>query len=151
KRGVSTKRFEKPLVKNSTRKQPNSTLLKMLELSWWGELSMRDMLETPSNLSTHGFFKLLRTWQATDQIGSDDLIPAVLPLLNQVKELHDKGQVAPLDGVDRLLLRDGRELCFQVAEARPGNKDAGPLERVDPISGPVIDVTGEIAVLEVGQ
>jgi hypothetical protein len=112
---------------------------------------MRDMLGTSSNLSARGFFELLRTWQATDQIGSDDLIPAILPLLDQVKELHDKGQVAPLDGVDSLLLRDRRELCFDEAKAKPRNKDTEPLDRIDPLSGPVIDVTGEIAVVEAGQ
>ena len=112
---------------------------------------MRDVLDAVPEAISGSFFDLLAEWQAAKSIGTDDLIPAVLPLFEQVRRQHEQGNVAPLDGVDRLQLHDGRELWFNAADGQPDRADADALARIDQPQSEGIDVTGEIDVYEAGD
>ncbi|HKU38094.1 MAG TPA: AAA domain-containing protein [Polyangiales bacterium] len=49
--------------------------------------------------------------------GTEDILACVLPLLRQVRAIHEAGRVAPLCGVDDVLVTDGK-LWFENAKAR---------------------------------
>ncbi len=111
---------------------------------------MPDMPEPEPEAQSGAFFDLLARWRAEPSIGTDDLIAATRPLLDQVRLQHEQGNVAPLDGVDRLRLSDGRELWFHAADGRPAEADPAVLAAIDRPASDVIDVTGEVRVLESG-
>ncbi len=112
---------------------------------------MLDVLDAVPEAVSGSFFDLLTEWQAAQSIGTDDLIPAVLPLFEQVRRQHEQGNVAPLDGIDRLRLHDGRELWFNAADGKPGRADKDALARIDKPQSDGIDVIGEIDVYEAGE
>ncbi len=112
---------------------------------------MLDVLDAVPEAISGSLFDLLGEWQAAKSIGTDDLIPAVLPLFEQVRRQHEQGNVAPLDGVDRLRLHDGRELWFNAADGQPERADADALSRIDQPQSDGIDVIGEIDVYEAGD
>ncbi len=49
---------------------------------------------------------------------TDDVLAATLPLLEQALEVHERGKVAPLEGVDDIMFTAGK-LWFEQAKARP--------------------------------
>ncbi len=112
---------------------------------------MLDVLDAIPEAISGSFFDLLAQWQSAPSISTDDLVPAVLPLFEQVRRQHEQGHVAPLDGVDRLRLHEGRELWFNAADGRPAHADIDALSRLDKPQSDGIDVTGEIDVYEAGD
>jgi hypothetical protein len=61
--------------------------------------------------------------------GTDDVLAMTLPLLEQVLEVHEAGLVAPLEGVEDLLVTDGR-LWFERSKARAPRLATAALERL---------------------
>jgi hypothetical protein len=67
-------------------------------------------------LPEKGFSALLGMFNDAPSIGTDDVIGACLPLLQQVADVHDTGRVAPLADPDALGLAGGC-LFFRTADA----------------------------------
>ncbi len=64
------------------------------------------------------FFDLLRAGDVTEGRGNEELVRAIVPLLEQLHALHEQGQVGPLDTVDLVLSVNGH-LWFHASDARP--------------------------------
>jgi hypothetical protein len=65
---------------------------------------------TPHSAETEDagrFDDLLSRWREADSCGTDDVLGAALPLIEQVAALHEAGQIAPLNGVDALRVSMG--------------------------------------------
>jgi hypothetical protein len=61
--------------------------------------------------------------------GTDDVLAMTLPLLEQVVEVHERGGVAPLEGIDDLRVTEGR-LWFELSKARAARFAPDQLERL---------------------
>ncbi len=67
---------------------------------------------------TEGHQRLLDLLGAEDSLrASDDVLAMTMPLLEQVLEVHERGQVAPLEGIDDLHVSGGR-IFFEASKAR---------------------------------
>jgi hypothetical protein len=56
--------------------------------------------------------------QQQTQRATDDVLAMTLPLLEQVLEVHERGLVAPLEGLEDLMVTNGR-VWFEASKARP--------------------------------
>jgi hypothetical protein len=97
------------------------------------------------------FLDLLARWKAEPSVGTDDLVAAILPLMQQVRRLHDQGRVAPLDGVDRLRLAEGRELWFAASDGRDAITDPVRIAAIERPPSEGIEITGQVRVVEAGD
>jgi hypothetical protein len=60
------------------------------------------------------FFDLIAAWKAAESVGTDDVLTVMRPLLQDVAEAHERGEVARLDRVDTLVVADRQTLEFVV-------------------------------------
>ncbi|MBE2213010.1 MAG: WGR domain-containing protein [Opitutaceae bacterium] len=75
--------------------------------------------------------------------GTDDVLAAILPLLDQVARVHERGLVAPLDGVAALHV-EHTHLWFEEAHAQPPRKNTARIEALQRLThGRGIEVVGE--------
>lgn len=81
-----------------------------------------------------------------DRLGSERLIPSTddvlamtLPLLQQVLEAHEQGRVAPLEGIDDLMVT-GNRIWFERAKARPPAREDERLKRIEAKESHAFDV-----------
>src|SRR5262249_61304313 len=74
-------------------------------------------------------------------VGTDDLLSAVLPLIEQVAALHEEGRVAPLNGVDALRVSMGH-LWFQNQLAKSPETNASLLRDIERQDVSRLHVTG---------
>jgi hypothetical protein len=74
-----------------------------------GETAMLDGIK-PTLAKT--FFELLSAWKGATSVGTDDVLSAVRPLLQDVLDAHERGDVARLDRVDTLVVADRQTLEF---------------------------------------
>ncbi len=79
-------------------------------------------------LAQRGFSTLLETFNNANSIGTDDVIAACLPLLQQAADIHETGRVAPLVDPDRLGRVDGC-LCFKTDDALEPRTNPAVVER----------------------
>lgn len=93
------------------------------------------------------FLDFLREARAGEGRGNEELVRAIVPLLDQLQSVHDQGMVEPLDGVDRLFA-DGGHLWFHSADATPPTLATQGLRAVERRKGDGIDVVrgGEIDI-----
>jgi DNA polymerase III delta prime subunit len=68
-----------------------------------------------------GFFELLENWNETQSIGNEDLLAAVLPLMQQVAEMHEAGQVAPLFPLDKMKVDHGHLFFVRTDAVAPAS------------------------------
>ena len=99
------------------------------------------MLDRPGTDEARPFADLLRDWRQADSVGTDDVLSAVLPLIEQVAALHEDGRVAPLNGVDALRVSMGH-LWFQNNMARGPETNASALSEIERHDGSRLQVTG---------
>ena len=85
---------------------------------------------------------LLAEWREADSVGTEDVLGAALPLIEQVAALHEEGLIAPLNGVDALRVSMGH-LWFQNSLAREPQIDKAALRAADGEHAPRLDVTGQ--------
>jgi hypothetical protein len=97
------------------------------------------------DVAKHGFFELLESWNETHSIGNEDLLAAVLPLMQQVAEAHDAGQVAPLFPLAKLKTDHGH-LFFIQSEARAPASARAVRSRKDLQAKSGIKVVSELRV-----
>src|SRR5258708_7867612 len=83
---------------------------------------------------------------------ADDALGAVLPLMRQALALHEKGLVAPLDGLNGIQKNEQDRLCLAEEKAKLAQRN---LARVDTIQQPAsvaLEILGESRqVLDVDQ
>lgn len=97
---------------------------------------MNDGTEAP-------FLKFLEAGVARGGFETDDVLAALLPLMDQVLAAHHAGGVAPLDGNADLAIAAERHLIFEPTKASPPQKN---LSRVEALQSPVsraLEVVGE--------
>ncbi len=87
------------------------------------------------------FLDLLREADHGQGRGNEELLRAVLPLLEQLVAVHEEGRVGPLDGVGRVFADDGR-LWFHAAEAGEPTLAPAELARVERVGAGGIEVVG---------
>ncbi|TVQ90717.1 MAG: DUF4011 domain-containing protein [Deltaproteobacteria bacterium] len=87
------------------------------------------------------FLDWLREAREGEGRGNEELLRAMLPLLEQLQAAHDEGLVGPLDGVGRILIDDGR-LWFHRNEARSPTLAVEELRRVERRRSEGLDVVG---------
>jgi len=76
--------------------------------------------------------------------GTDDVLAAILPLLDQVAQVHERGLVAPLDGATALHV-EHTHLWFEDALAQQPRKNTARIEALQRLAhGRGIEVVGEI-------
>src|SRR5687767_8094472 len=54
------------------------------------------------------FLVFLRRGNEAGGFATDDVLAAILPLIQQIAAAHERGMVAPLDGIDALRVEEGR-------------------------------------------
>src|SRR5262245_42682952 len=99
------------------------------------------MLDRPGTEEARPFADLLRDWREADSVGTDDVLTAVLPLIEQVAALHEDGRVAPLNGVDALRVSMGH-LWFPNNMARGPETNASALREIERHDASRLQVTG---------
>jgi hypothetical protein len=85
---------------------------------------------------------LLADWREADSVGTEDVLGAALPLIEQVAALHEQGLIAPLNGVDALRVSMGH-LWFQNSLARGPQIDEAALRAAGGEQASPLDVTGQ--------
>lgn len=99
------------------------------------------MIDAPSQT----FFDLLANWNDTQSIGNEDLLAAVLPLMQQVAEMHEAGKVAPLVPADRLPADHGH-LFFAQSDAQNIHQVRAVKHRQDRTGKSGVKIVSELRV-----
>ncbi len=77
----------------------------------------------------------------------EDLLPILLPLFEQVAEVHESGLVAPLDGLEKIKCYHGHAF-FERDDCTPAKRNERTIQRVDRASTRSFEVTGQSAISE---
>jgi predicted DNA-binding WGR domain protein len=96
---------------------------------------------TESN--TLSFRQFLETKIAQGALETDDVLATLLPLMKQVAAAHEAGLVAPLDGINDLMITDGGHCCFNPAKVNSPEKNAGKVEALQASLSRAVDVVAE--------
>lgn len=89
------------------------------------------------------FLNFLAAGVAKGGFEADDVLAALLPLMKQVRAVHEAGLVAPLDGIKDLNVTDAGQLMFAPAKVNPPEKNSAKVESLQaPVSG-AVDVVAE--------
>jgi len=90
------------------------------------------------------FLSFLEAGAAKGGFETDDILSALLPLMNQVASVHQAGLVAPLDGLQDLAIAEAGDLMFAPAKGKPPEKNIRKVEALQvPVSSGV-EVVGEV-------
>ena len=99
------------------------------------------MLDRAGTDDAKTFLDLLRDWREADSAGTDDVLGAALPLIEQVAALHEEGRIAPLNGIDALRVSMGH-LWFQNNMARRSETNPSVLREIERREISRLHVTG---------
>jgi hypothetical protein len=99
------------------------------------------MLDSVDMDEPRTFGELIGDWREAGSCGTDDVLGAALPLVEQVAALHEEGKVAPLDGIDALRVSMGH-LWFQNSMAGESRDNASALREIERVYTFRIDITG---------
>jgi hypothetical protein len=99
------------------------------------------MLDEGGNENARTFHDLLAEWREAPSAGTEDVLGAALPLIEQVAALHEQGLIAPLNGVDALRVSMGH-LWFPNDLASEPETDERALQAIEGGQAPRLDVTG---------
>lgn len=92
---------------------------------------MRELNQPP-------FLTFLEAGVAKGGFETDDVLAAVVPLMKQVLAAHEAGLVAPLDGVQDLVVTEEAQLRFAPAKVNSPEKNSSKVEAIQsPVSGAV--------------
>ncbi|HYG36375.1 MAG TPA: DNA helicase, partial [Clostridia bacterium] len=89
------------------------------------------------------FLKFLEAGIARGGFETDDVLAALLPLMKQVLAAHEAGLVAPLDGIQDLLLAEQGYLMFAPAKVSSPEKNTSKIESLQAPVSHAIEVVGE--------
>ena len=99
------------------------------------------MLENGGPEYARTFRDLLAEWREAGSAGTEDVLGAALPLIEQVAALREQGLIAPLNGVDALRVSMGH-LWFQNSLAREPQIEEAALRAAEGEPAFRLDVTG---------
>jgi hypothetical protein len=83
---------------------------------------------------------------ATGEVGSDDIVALMQPLLMQVVATHQQGKVAPLNGIDQLRISLGHVWYANIHATEPANNMAAVRKLAKSASATQVDVTRRLRV-----
>ncbi|HWY78586.1 MAG TPA: DUF4011 domain-containing protein, partial [Verrucomicrobiae bacterium] len=89
------------------------------------------------------FLKFLHDGLDRGGFETDDVLAAVLPLMRQTADVHETGQVAPLKGVQQLIVNDEGHLAFDATKAIPPEKAASRIEELQVQLSHAVEVVAE--------
>lgn len=89
------------------------------------------------------FLNFLEAGLAKGGFEADDVLAALLPLMKQVLAAHEAGLVAPLEGIQDLLLTEEGHLTFAPAQVGPPQKNAAKVEACQSPVSQAIEVVAE--------
>src|SRR5882672_8737109 len=96
-----------------------------------------------STEAPYPFLNFLHAGLERGSFETDDALGALLPLMRQVLTAHERGTVAPLEGLGELRLDDGKEFKFDETKATPPRRNNARAEEIQrPISA-AVEVIGE--------
>jgi predicted DNA-binding WGR domain protein len=75
-------------------------------------------------------------------LATDDALACLLPLFRQVLDTHAAGRVAPLEGVEQLLVEESR-VYFETAHAREPRLAQAEVDRLEAEAATAFDVVGQ--------
>lgn len=91
-------------------------------------------------------YELVEIAVGSGGLANDALLAAVLPLFEQVAEIHERGLVAPLRGLDRLQVDDRSRLSFAPEQAGRAVLDPAALEAREHRRSDAVDVVGHLGL-----
>jgi len=94
----------------------------------------------PAPRAPRPFLEFLR--ERGGALATDDALACLLPLFRQVLDTHAAGRVAPLEGVEQLLVEDSRAY-FATAQAREPRLARADVERLEAGAATAFDVVGQ--------
>ncbi len=89
------------------------------------------------------FLTFLEAGVAQGGFATDDVLAALLPLLKQVLAVHEAGLVAPLEGVQDLLIAAQGHLMFAPARVNSPEKNPGRIEALQSPVSHAVEVVAE--------
>ena len=96
-----------------------------------------------SEAELYPFLKFLHTGLERGSFETDDALGAVLPLMTQVLAAHERGTVAPLEGLAALHLKDGKEFGFEETTALIPRRNNAKVEELQQPVSKAVEVVGE--------
>src|SRR6266404_3027180 len=89
------------------------------------------------------FVEFLEAGVAKDGFETDDVLAALLPLMKQVLAAHQAGLVAPLNGIQDLVLSEQDQLMFVPAKISPPKKNTSKVEALQSPASGAVEVVAE--------
>ncbi|HMP82887.1 MAG TPA: WGR domain-containing protein [Verrucomicrobiota bacterium] len=89
------------------------------------------------------FLKFLEAGVAKGGFETDDVLAAVVPLMKQVLAAHEAGLVAPLDGVQDLVVTEEGQLRFAQAKVNSPEKNSSKVEAIQSPVSSAVEVVAE--------
>jgi len=90
------------------------------------------------------FMQFLSAGSAKGGFAIDDVLSALVPLMKQTLAAHQAGKVAPLDGIDDLLVTEAGHLAFDPAKAKAPQKNARKIESLQTPVSTALEVVNEV-------
>src|SRR5436190_8310485 len=89
------------------------------------------------------FLKFLDAGQARGGFETDDTLAAVLPLMKQTLAAHKTGFVAPLEGLQEIILTEQSALAFPAGKEMAAKKNSAKVEAIQVPASHGVEVVGE--------
>ncbi len=89
------------------------------------------------------FLKFLESGVAKGGFETDDVLAALLPLMKQVLAVHAAGQVAPLNGIQDLMIAEQGHLAFDPAKAVAPERNSSKVEALQSPASRAVEVVAE--------
>src|SRR5690349_3953902 len=89
------------------------------------------------------FLTLLEAGVAKGGFETDDVLGALLPLMKQVVAAHESGLVAPLDGVQHIIVTEAGHLMFAPDKVSPPEKNTSKVEALQQPLSAAVQVVAE--------
>jgi hypothetical protein len=86
------------------------------------------------------FLNLLRSGLEKGGFETDDVLAVLLPLMKQALSVHEAGLVAPLRGIQDLIVAEQGYLTFSPAKAAPPEKNAAKIKAFQSPAGKALDI-----------
>ncbi len=90
------------------------------------------------------FLAFLQAGEAQGGFETDDVLASLLPLMKQVAAAHGAGLVAPLEGIQHLVVTDTGHLMFPPAEVNSPEKNTAKVEAFQTPVSSAVEVVAEL-------
>ncbi|HEU0037643.1 MAG TPA: DUF4011 domain-containing protein, partial [Verrucomicrobiae bacterium] len=96
-----------------------------------------------SDVTQPPFLKFLESGIARGGFETDDTLAALLPLMKQVRAAHQAGLIAPLEGIQDLLITEQGALMFAPTKVESPQKNSSKAEELQSPASHAVEVVGE--------